>query len=191
MVLHNGIALEQVERHQTALRGPVASASADATVTPKRDAPETSPCRHDGHSKTTARSPKGNSFDWRRRGNRVPCPALLPAKTASAQLVINSSVGPHRSIASPGRTSQSAHINERIKRLGRQPALTKSRKECAHPLLGVDVFVRADSSNRPEPPRRLALTERRGHTPPCARPSTAEYQPPGIVRRVVELIGLR
>src|SRR4051812_17009675 len=98
MVLRNGVALEQVERHQTALRGPVAATSAAATITPKRDAPETSPCRHDGHSKRMARSPQGNSRDWRRRGNRDPCPALNPAKAALAQLVVDSSVGPHRSI---------------------------------------------------------------------------------------------
>ena len=68
----------------------------------KRDAPETSPCRHDGHSKRMARSPQGDGLDWRRRGNRDPRPALVPAKTASAQLVTDSSVGPHRSIASAG-----------------------------------------------------------------------------------------
>jgi hypothetical protein len=47
------------------LTGPVASASADATVTPKHDVLETSPCRRDGHSKSTARSPEGDGFRWR------------------------------------------------------------------------------------------------------------------------------
>src|SRR3954454_24657770 len=50
------------ERHQTALRGRVPSASADATVGPKPDAPETSPCRRSGHSKRTARPPKGDGL---------------------------------------------------------------------------------------------------------------------------------
>ena len=49
-----------------------------------------------------ARSPRGDGPDWRRRGNRDPRPSLLPARAASAQLVIDSSAGPHRSIASPG-----------------------------------------------------------------------------------------
>ena len=43
---------------------------------------------------------------------------------------------PTRSIASPGRTSQSAHINDRIVRLGRQPALRRPRKECTCLLWG-------------------------------------------------------
>lgn len=49
-----------------------------------------------------ARSPRGDGSGWRRRGNRDPCPSLVPAKAASAQLVVDSSAGPHRSIASPG-----------------------------------------------------------------------------------------
>ena len=67
------------------------------------DASETSPCRRNGHSKTTARSPKGDGFTLaNRRGNRDPRPSLLQHKAASAQLVVDSFVGPHRSPASPG-----------------------------------------------------------------------------------------
>ena len=99
----NGVTPAGRERSQTALRGPAALPSGGATVAPKRNAPETSPCRRDGHSKTTARPPEGDGFDGRRRGNRDPRPALAPVKTASAQLlVVDSSVGPHRSTAPPG-----------------------------------------------------------------------------------------
>jgi hypothetical protein len=130
----NGVAPARSERHQTALRGPVAATPAAATVTPRRDAPETSPCRHDGHAKSTARSPQGNGFDGRRRGNRDPCPACFPAKTASAQLGADSSVGPHRSIASAGgRTLVLVQVEDRPSNRSpvRGPIKTRWGQACA------------------------------------------------------------
>src|SRR5262245_9472777 len=98
----NGVALVS-ERHQTALRGRVADPLGPATAAPWRDAPETSPCRLDGHATTTARSPQGNGRRLaKRRGNRDPRPSWFQPTTASAQLVAHSSVGPPRSIASAG-----------------------------------------------------------------------------------------
>src|SRR6478672_3549142 len=85
----NGVAPDRVERHQTALRGQAAAPSEAPAVAPRRDAPETSPCRPDGHSKTTARSPQGDGPAGRRRGNRDPRPAWFPGEAASAQLVMD------------------------------------------------------------------------------------------------------
>src|SRR6185436_13887195 len=89
MVRGNGVSTPVSERHQTALRGPVPAAPAEAAVTPKCDAPETSPCRTGGHSKRTARPPKGNGLGLAsRRGNRDPRPALVPAPDRVGSVLI-------------------------------------------------------------------------------------------------------
>ena len=97
-----------VERHQTALRGLVASTSANATVTPKRDASETSPCRPTGHSKRTARSPQGDGVVLASaEGIETPGRRSVQREAASAQLVVDSVVGPHRS---PAPSSHRGHL---------------------------------------------------------------------------------
>jgi len=65
MVRGNGVSSRASERHQTALRGLVPSTPVEATVTPKRDAPETSPFRSGGHSKRTARPQWVTVGRWR------------------------------------------------------------------------------------------------------------------------------
>src|SRR6478609_8383418 len=89
------------ERHQTALRGPAAPPSDGAAVAPKRDAPETSPCRRAGHSCRTARSPGGvTALRWRVGGGiETPGRRWAQLEAASAQLVVHSVVGPPRSPA--------------------------------------------------------------------------------------------
>jgi len=90
------------ERHQTVVRGRVPSPSGQATVAANDDASDTSPCRRNGHSKRTARSPKGDGFCRRAARESRPPSVVVPAEAASAQLVSDSFVGPHRSPASPG-----------------------------------------------------------------------------------------
>jgi hypothetical protein len=105
------------ERHQTALRGPVGSAPADATAGPKPDAPETSPCRRCGHSKPAARPPKGDGLGRAfRRGNRDPRPAFLPPPTASAQFSLDSPAGPPRSTTPHAAASVSSGLLSSIRR---------------------------------------------------------------------------